>query len=116
MKQVVKLDIVPGEKPPAVDVSEGDNGRIVLFELMTNGVSDTVPDGAAVTMIGVTPNQREINIEGSPQGDVVRVIIDSSATSCSGIAICKLVISKGDELRIGTQLFRLRVEPDPRKA
>jgi hypothetical protein len=111
--QTLKLNLIPGQVLPRVNVSQYDAGTRTLQMLLYNGdQAFNISDGLGGFVQGTKPDRTGFQYaatvtEGS---NVVTLVVTQQMTAVSGEVTCELVIANGDD-RIATVNFILYVEP-----
>lgn len=111
--QTLKLNLIPGQVLPRVNVSQYDAGTRTLQMLLYNGdQAFNIPVGYGGFVQGTKPDRTGFQYaatvtEGS---NVVTLVVTQQMTAVSGEVTCELVIASGDD-RIATVNFILYVEP-----
>ena len=111
--QTLKLNLIPGQVLPRVNVSQYDAGTRTLQMLLYNGdQAFNISAGLGGFVQGTKPDRTGFQYaatvtEGS---NVVTLVITQQMTAVSGEVTCELVISNGND-RIATVNFILYVEP-----
>lgn len=111
--QTLKLNLIPGQVLPRVNVSQYDAGTRTLQMLLYNGdQAFNISAGLGGFVQGTKPDRTGFQYaatvtEGS---NVVTLVITQQMTAVSGEVTCELVIANGDD-RIATVNFILYVEP-----
>lgn len=111
--QTLKLNLIPGQVLPRVNVSQYDAGTRTLQMLLYNGdQAFNMPVGYGGFVQGTKPDKTGFQYaatvtEGS---NVVTLVVTQQMAAVSGEVICELVIASGDD-RIATVNFILYVEP-----
>ncbi len=111
--QTLKLNLIPGQVLPRVNVSQYDAGTRTLQMLLYNGdQAFNIPVGYGGFVQGTKPDRTGFQYaatvtEGS---NVVTLVITQQMTAVSGEVTCELVIASGND-RIATVNFILYVEP-----
>lgn len=111
--QTLKLNLIPGQVLPRVNVSQYDAGTRTLQMLLYNGdQAFNIPVGYGGFVQGTKPDRTGFQYaatvtEGS---NVVTLVVTQQMAAVSGEVTCELVIANGDD-RIATVNFILYVEP-----
>lgn len=111
--QTLKLNLIPGQVLPRVNVSQYDAGTRTLQMLLYNGdQAFNISAGLGGFVQGTKPDRTGFQYaatvtEGS---NVVTLVITQQMTAVSGEVTCELVIANGND-RIATVNFILYVEP-----
>lgn len=111
--QTLKLNLIPGQVLPRVNVSQYDAGTRTLQMLLYNGdQAFNIPTGYGGFVQGTKPDRTGFQYaatvtEGS---NVVTLVVTQQMAAVSGEVTCELVIANGDD-RIATVNFILYVEP-----
>lgn len=111
--QTLKLNLIPGQVLPRVNVSQYDAGTRTLQMLLYNGdQAFNIPTGYGGFVQGTKPDRTGFQYaatvtEGS---NVVTLVVTQQMAAVSGEVTCELVIANGND-RIATVNFILYVEP-----
>lgn len=111
--QTLKLNLIPGQVLPRVNVSQYDAGTRTLQMLLYNGdQAFNIPTGYGGFVQGTKPDRTGFQYaatvtEGS---NVVTLVVTQQMAAVSGEVTCELVIADGDN-RIATVNFIIYVEP-----
>ena len=110
--QIINLDLIPQGVRPVIYVSQYDNQTSALtFRLYKGGTAFSVPDGAAVLINGMKPDNTGFSYAAaSVSGQNVTCNVMQQMTAVAGDVDCELRIRSDTEI-IGTLNFILRVEP-----
>jgi len=110
--QTLKLNLIPGQVLPRVNVSQYDAGTRTLQMLLYNGdQAFNIPTGYGGFVQGTKPDRTGFQYaatvtEGS---NVVTLVVTQQMAAVSGEVTCELVIANGDD-RIATVNFIIYVE------
>lgn len=110
--QTLKLNLIPGQVLPRVNVSQYDAGTRTLQMLLYNGdQAFNIPTGYGGIVQGTKPDRTGFQYaatvtEGS---NVVTLVVTQQMAAVSGEVTCELVIANGDD-RIATVNFIIYVE------
>lgn len=111
-QQTIILNMIPNGPLPIVYASKYDNQtNAVIFELYEDGLSFTLPDGAAVLINGTKPDGTGFSYSAASwSGSTVVCNITTQMTAIQGDVLCELRIRTSSQI-IGSLNFILRVEP-----
>lgn len=110
--QKVKLNIVPGGIIPVANLSQGDYGREIMFEIY-DGISPAdLTNVQTAFLSGEKPDGKAFSLTGTISGNTVSVTSSYQSTALSGHIEAKLVLIDSDS-QIKSALLIWDVEADP---
>lgn len=111
--QRIEVNLVPGGIIPVANLSQGDTGRVVLFELYDGGTEADLSNVQICFLSGKKPDGNAFTLTGSiTAGNCVTVISTYQSTILSGSIEAKLIFIDSNS-QIKSALLTWEVEPDP---
>ena len=110
--QKVKLNIVPGGIIPVANLSQGDYGREIMFEIYDGISPANLTDVQTAFLSGEKPDGKAFSLTGTISGNTVSVTSSYQSTALSGQIEAKLVLIDSDS-QIKSALLIWDVEADP---
>ena len=111
--QRIGVNLVPGGIIPVVNLSQGDVGRVILFELYDGGTEADLSNVQICFLSGKKPDGKAFTLTGSISGgNCISVISSYQSTVLSGSIDAKLIIIDSNS-QIKSALLTWEVEYDP---
>lgn len=108
--ETVKINMVPKGAVKVAHASQGDNPRIVRFELFDEFLPYTLDGSEDITLTVVRPDTEEIvSSVTNTEEAYIDVSFSSEMTALRGVANCEITISKSGAV-IGSHNFDLNIE------
>ena len=110
--EIEKLNLIPNGFKQTCYCSQGDDGRVIRFELL-EGISPYILDGSEVITNSVKKPNGDTIITSVPNTELayIDVTINADITELAGVAEGEVTITKAGAV-IGTQNYILEIEPD----
>ena len=111
----MNINLIPNGAIKRVNVSQGDIGRTLTFNLFNDSLAYTIPVGATVKIQGTKPSGFGFSETCTVSGNTVTIDTTEAMTDEFGYIDTELQISSSGNV-IGTSNFVLVVEKNPHPA
>ena len=109
--QSITLEFVPGGVQPIVRVSQYDKTlRTFEVEMVMEGQPYEVADDHRILISGTKPDGKSFEYVCAFEANVVTVVVTEQMSAAHGNVACELTVYDGDDNRISSANFILRVE------
>lgn len=110
--QRVKVNIVPGGIVPVANLSQGDYGREIMFEVFDGNTPADLSEIQTAFLSGEKPDGKAFSLNGTITNNCVSVTSSYQSTALSGNIEAKLVLIDSDS-QLKSALLIWAVEHDP---
>lgn len=111
--QSYRINLIPGNYPEHVNVSQYDVGsRKLIFTVYDGAVLYAIPSGCVVTIRGRKPDNTAFIYECTYSGSEVSVDVQEQMTVLAGRIPCEIRIQKDGKI-LGSANFTLNIEAGP---
>lgn len=110
--QRVKVNIVPGGIIPVVNLSQGDYGRVIMFEMYDGNSPADLSSITNTFLSGVKPDGKAFTLTGTITNNCITVESSYQSTVLSGDLEAKLILIDSEN-QIKSALIIWDVEADP---
>lgn len=110
--QRVKVNIVPGGIIPVTNLSQGDYGRAIMFEVYDGNTPADLSDVQTAFLSGEKPDGKAFTLSGTISSNCVTVTSSYQSTVLSGQIEGKLILIDSDS-QLKSALLVWDVEADP---
>ena len=107
--QSIKLNLIPGDVPKHIEVSQYDTDSRTLSFTLYNGAVAFTTAGVTAQIRGTKPDKKGFEYTATYNAGVVTADVTEQMTACAGEVICELQLSKDGQI-LGTANFILDVE------
>ena len=106
-----KANVAPEGVPPVIRLSQNENGRVLVFDLVGTGTVN-IPAGSVVTISGTKPDGVVYSAEGTLDGTSATFDEDTQMTAVSGEWPAKLRVTYDGETIASVKIW-FAIDADP---